>query len=343
MRFIDVIAGAATLATVLAAPTTDTSPAVKKRKSKFQFTGVNESGAEFGNTNLPGQLGKDYTWPVHSTIDTMVGKGMNIFRVPTMMERIIPSQLTGSFNETYVAGLDDIVSYITGKGAYAIIDPHNYGRYYGNARRFFIITDTAGFKAWWTTVAKRYASNGNVIFDTNNEYHDMDNTLVGQLNQAAIDGIRAAGATSQYIFVEGNSWTGAWHWISSGTDTAMAALTDPSNKIIYEMHQYLDSDGSGTTTACVSTTIGQERLTAATAWLKSNNKVGIIGETAGGSNSQCISALQGMLSYMQNNSDVWAGWLWWGGGPWWADYIYSMEPPSGTAYTGVLPSITQYI
>jgi endoglucanase len=41
----------------------------------------------------------------------------------------------------------------------------------------------------------------------------MDNTLVYQLNQAAIDGIRAAGATSQYIFVEGNSWTGAWHWV----------------------------------------------------------------------------------------------------------------------------------
>lgn len=72
----------------------------------------------------------------------------------------------------------------------------------------------AGFGAWWTTVAKRYASNSKVIFDTNNEYHDEDNALVGQLNQAAIDAIRGAGATSQYIFVEGNSWTGAWHWVS---------------------------------------------------------------------------------------------------------------------------------
>jgi hypothetical protein len=64
-------------------------------------------------------------------------------------------------------------------------------------------------------VAKRYASNDHVIFDTNNEFHDEDNALVASLNQKAIDAIRGAGATSQYIFVEGNSWTGAWHWVST--------------------------------------------------------------------------------------------------------------------------------
>ena len=43
----------------------------------------------------------------------------------------------------------------------------------------------------------------------------MDDELVFNLNQAAIDGIRSAGATSQLIFVEGNSWTGAWTWVGS--------------------------------------------------------------------------------------------------------------------------------
>ncbi|KAL1896761.1 hypothetical protein Sste5346_004394 [Sporothrix stenoceras] len=341
MRFIELLLGAAAVTSVFAAPTTDvatTSVSKQRRKSKFQFTGVNESGAEFGNKNLPGLLGKDYTWPVKSTIDTLTGKGFNIFRIPIMMERVIPTQMTGTINATYFQGLTDLVTYVTGKGAYAIIDPHNFGRYYDK-----VITDTAGFKAWWQTVAAHFKDNTKVIFDTNNEYHDMDNTLVAQLNQAAIDGIRAAGATSQYIFVEGNSWSGAWTWVSSGTATGMAALTDPSNKIVYEMHQYLDSDGSGTATACVSSTIGRERLAAATAWLKANKKLGIIGETAGGANAQCISALTDMLSFMQDNSDVWSGWLWWGGGPWWGDYIYGMEPPSGTAYTGVLPSLVPYI
>ncbi|KAI1343884.1 glycoside hydrolase family 5 protein [Xylariaceae sp. FL0016] len=335
MRFIQILTAAATFASAVAAPA---ATPTRKRASKFQFVGVNESGAEFGNMNLPGRLDKDYTWPAQSAIATMIDKGMNTFRVPIMMERFIPTKMTGTVNETYAAGLDDIVKFITGKGAYAIIDPHNFGRYYSN-----IITDVDGFGAWWSVMAKRYAANDKVIFDTNNEFHDEENALVASLNQKAIDAIRGAGATTQHIFVEGNSWTGAWHWTSSGTADGMGKLTDPNDKLVYEMHQYLDSDGSGTSTACVSGTIGKERLADATAWLKANKKKGIIGETAAGANAQCIQAVQGMLAYMQDNADVWTGWLWWGAGPWWGDYIYGMEPPSGTAYTGVLPSITQYI
>ena len=60
-----------------------------------------------------------------------------------------------------------------------------------------------------------------------------------------------------------NSYTGASTWISSGTDNAMAALTDLNDNMIYEMDQYLDSDGSGTSSACVSSTIAQERLESA--------------------------------------------------------------------------------
>jgi endoglucanase len=39
----------------------------------------------------------------------------------------------------------------------------------------------------------------------------MDQSLVVNLNQAAINGVRAAGATSQYITVEGNNWTVLGH------------------------------------------------------------------------------------------------------------------------------------
>ncbi|KAK4235566.1 glycoside hydrolase [Achaetomium macrosporum] len=342
MKFLTtILLGAAAAGSALAAPAGDVpTPTTKtnKRASKFQFVGVNQSGAEFGQDTLPGQLGKHYTWPAKSSIDTLIGKGMNTFRIPIMMERLIPTRMTGSINTTYSQGLTDIVSYITSKGAYAVVDPHNFGRYYSQ-----VITDVAGFKAWWTTTAKLFANNEKVIFDTNNEYHDMDNSLVKQLNQAAIDGIRGAGATSQYIFVEGNSWTGAWTWVSSGNGANLLSLTDPSNKLVFEMHQYLDADGSGTHAECVSPTIGSERIREATQWLKANGKKGTLGETAGGANAQCIAALTGMLADMATNSDVWTGWLWWGGGPWWGDYMFSMEPSSGVAYQKVLPSLTPYI
>lgn len=168
----------------------------------------------------------------------------------------------------------------------------------------------------------------------------MDQTLVLNLNQAAIDGIRAAGATSQYIFVEGNSWTGAWTWTEYNDN--LANLTDTENKIVYEMHQYLDSDGSGTSSTCVSTTIGQERVKSATQWLIDNNKVGFLGEFAGGDNDVCKEAITGMLTYLEDNSAVWLGASWWAAGPWWGDYFASIEPPSGVAYTGMMSTLKPY-
>lgn len=76
------------------------------------------------------------------------------------------------------------------------------------------------------------------------------------------------------------------------------------------MHQYLDSDGSGTSATCVSSTIGAERIAAATAWLRANNKKGFLGEVGAGSNDACIAAVKGALCAMQQ-SGVWIGALWW--------------------------------
>lgn len=241
------------------------------------------------------------------------------------MERMAISSLTAPLTPAYLANLTATVNFITSRGKHVVLDPHNYGRYKGS-----VITDTDAFKTFWKNLATAFKANDKVVFDTNNEYHDMDQALVLKLNQAAIDGIRTAGATSQYIFVEGNSWSGAWHW--DATNDNLAGLTDPQNKIVYEMHQYLDTDGSGTSEECVSSTTGAERLSSATEWLREHGKVGVLGEFAGGANSVCKTAIMGMLDHLEANSDVWMGALWWAAGPWWADYIYSFEPPSGKGY-----------
>jgi endoglucanase len=171
----------------------------------------------------------------------------------------------------------------------------------------------------------------------------MDQTHVLNLNQAAINAIRAI-TTTQYIFVEGNSWSGAWTWTTINDN--MKQLTDPSDpsgsKIIYEMHQYLDSDGSGTTPNCVSASIGRERVSAATAWLRENGKKGILGEFAGGDNPTCKSAVGDMLAFLSEASDVWLGGLWWAAGPWWGNYIFNMEPPSGVGYQQYLGILKPY-
>ncbi|GKT51658.1 endoglucanase gh5-1 [Colletotrichum spaethianum] len=303
------------------------------RSGKFKWFGTNQSGAEFASGSLPGTLGTDYAFPDTAKItvrcsrpsSTLMNEGYTTFRVPFLMERLSPDSISGKFNADYLSGLTKVIEHITSAGGYAVLDPHNYGRYRNN-----IITDTAAFKTFFTNLATEFKSNDNVIFDTNNEYNSMDQDLVLQLNQAAIDGIRAAGSEN-WIWAEGNSWSGAHSWTSVNDN--MKGLTDSLNKVVYEMHQYLDSDSSGTSADCVSATEGVERVKDATAWLRSNKKVGVIGEYAGGANAQCKDAVVGMLDYLQENSDVWLGATWWAGGPMWGSYMYSLEPETGVGYS----------
>lgn len=67
----------ATLATaVFAAPTAE-----KRQTRKLKWFGINESGAEFGDTVIPGVYGKQYTWYDLNTIDQFIAQGMNMFRL----------------------------------------------------------------------------------------------------------------------------------------------------------------------------------------------------------------------------------------------------------------------
>ncbi|RXW25592.1 hypothetical protein EST38_g213 [Candolleomyces aberdarensis] len=321
-------------------PTTTTSSSAGSSAcpgavAKFQFFGVNQSGAEFGENVIPGVLGTHYTWPSPSSIDYFTNQGFNTFRIPFKLERLSPPGrgLGGAFDQPYLQGLKQIVDYVTRtKNAFAIIEPHNYMRYNGN-----VITDTNAFANWWRSLATEFRSNDKVIFDVMNEPHTMDAQVVFNLNQAAVNAIRAAGATTQLILVEGTSWTGAWTWTtSSGNGNVFGAIRDPNNNVAIEMHQYLDQDGSGTSPTCVSSTIGAERLAAATDWLKRNNLKGFLGEIGAGSNANCISAVRGALCSLQT-SGVWIGVAWWAAGPWWGDYFQSIEPPNGAAISQILP------
>ncbi|KAG8980338.1 hypothetical protein FRC05_005968 [Tulasnella sp. 425] len=317
--------------------TTTTTSASPSGTQRFKLFGVNESCAEFGQTKWPGVLNTDYTWPATSSIDYFVGKGFNTFRVAFLMERLNPpaTGLTGAFDSAYLSGLKTTVNYITGKGAYAVIDPHNFMRYNNN-----IISDQTTWTTWWTNLANEFKSNSKVIFDLQNEPWGIDATVVASMMQAAVNAIRAAGAT-QLILVEGTSWTGAWTWSSSGNANAFAGFTDPANNFAIEMHQYLDSDGSGTSDICVSSTIGAERIADATNWLKSKGLKGFLGEIGAGSNDACISAVKGALTAMQQPGSPWIGAAWWAAGPWWGDYFQSIEPPSGAAIPRILPEALQ--
>ena len=127
-------------------------------------------------------------------------------------------------------------------------------------------------------------------FNLTNEPHDINTEQWVHAANAAIAAIRRTGA-GNVVLVPGNGWTGAHSWYHTyyGTPNAkaMLAIDDPWNNVVFEAHQYLDSNSSGGSSTCVSPTIGRERLTPFVRWLRENRKKGFIGEFAGGANATC--------------------------------------------------------
>jgi endoglucanase len=270
--------------------------------------------------------------------------------------------------------MDAFVNYATSKGDYVLIDPHNFERYYplssnfqsssqgliggttadsqssyntlnGSGSGANVVVTNAMFANFWGQIAAHYASNSHVIFDLMNEPNSVSASQVVTSDNAAIAAIRNAGA-NQLILVEGTSYTGAWTWTSgSGNNTAFAPanIVDPANNWAVEMHQYMDSDGSGTHATINNNDpmTGVSRITAATQWLQQNNVRGFLGEFAvdnsiinknnpADPNTLGNEVLNNMLQYMQANSSTWIGWTWWGGGPWWANNsLFHIDPVSG--------------
>ncbi len=314
-----------------------------------KLRGVSLAGAEFatdpwGNGALPGTYGVDYTYPTASEVSYFLGKRMNTVRLPFRWERLQPA-LNAAFDAAELARLDGFVRNATAQGATVLLDPHNYARWHTSLVGSSSLPNSA-FADFWSRLAAQYKSNANVVFGLMNEPHDMATEAWLSAANASIAAIRAAGANN-LVLVPGNGWTGAasWslNWYGSPNADVMLGIVDPHNRYAYEVHQYLDSDSSGTSSQCVSTTIGVERLAGFTAWLRSHAKRGFLGEFAGADNATCSTAINQMMAHLGANRDVWIGWTWWAAGPWWGDYMFSLEPRSNGADAPQMSWLTPFL
>lgn len=319
----------AAFALSLIAATHDVAFASEQGRSRF-LTGVNIAGAEFGEKKMPGKAGTDYFYPSRANMDLFIGKGLRTLRVPFRWERM-QHTLYGEIDAEEAKLLDDVVNYATGKGAHVIIDVHNYASF---MRRPIGTVDvpTDALADLWKRLAARYKNNDKVIFGLMNEPKGLATETWLEAANKSIAAIRRAGARN-LVLVPGNGWTGAHSWESSsyGTPNAevMARVADPANNFAYEVHQYLDSNYSGTKPDCKSATIGVEKLTAITRWLREHKRRALLGEFGAGPDATCLLALDGMLTFMAENADAWMGWTYWAAGPWPRTYFTSLQPVDG--------------
>jgi len=297
------------------------------------MTGVNLAGGEFYKP-APGvrpQYGQKFAYPTKAEIDYFSGIGMNIFRYCFLWETL-QAEAKKPLDREQVDILKASVKLATSRKLVVVLDPHNYARYYGKVVGGPEVS-AADFADFWRQLSMEFADDRYVWFDLVNEPHDMPTRQWFDAANAAIAAIRAAGSKN-LILVPGNSWTGAHSWTSGPRDSSNAevALTvkDPLDYWIIDVHQYLDSDNSGTKSMVVSPTIGSERLKSFVVWARQHQMRALLGEFAVPAIPAGEQAIKDMLQSMERDRDVWLGWTWWAAGSWWGEYMFTIEPKNGT-------------
>jgi len=283
----------------------------------FDFT-VYTNGS-FSGTGVP---------PPTSQFSHFAQQGVNLFRIPFAWQLATP-QLGGSLDSGFLSRYTPVVDAALATGAYVILDLHNYARWNGAVINQGGPT-TSQYASLWQQFAQRYAGNSKIIFGIMNEPHDLpNNSAWPPAVQAAVNAIRNAGATSQYILIPGSSWSSAAA-LPNELGPSLLSITDPAggkSKLLFDVHKYLDSDNSGTHTNCVTDNVGV--LQTLSSWLAQNGRQAILSETGGGrSDSSCFTAFKTELQYVRNNPSTFAGFAVWSAGSFDTKYELSVTPNS---------------
>jgi endoglucanase len=217
-----------------------------------------------------------------------------------------------------------------------VLDPHNYARYFDQIVGIDIPADALA--NFWGRLARLYGPNPAVVFGLMNEPNSMPTEVWLDDANAAIAAIRATGA-SNLVLVPGNAWTGARQWDDSWYGTpnsvAMLGVVDPADHFAFDVHLYFDIDASGSyaapaydgaTSPCESTFVGSLRLALFTEWLEATGNRAFLGEFGAPNEPTCLAAMDDMLKTVDANRDVFLGWTYWAAGPWWGDYLLSVQP-----------------
>ncbi len=283
------------------------------------MAGVSLSGAEYNPGSF--RLNYDYVYPTPSEIDYFGKRGFKLVRMPVRSDRLLRSGVaTPEFKI-----VNDLISYAQRYSIKVILDLHEYG-YIGGL--LGVDSDaTKSFIQIWGVLASLLKAQPNVIFGLMNEPYQQSATAWLSAANSAIAAIRSAGG-NQLILVPGSYWSGAHSWTSTDNSSVMLGVRDLANNYAFDMHQYLDPDGSGTSAAVVLGS-GSGWLVDFTNWARSSRVKAFLTEFGFASNPQAMKEGDGLLAFMQRNADIWSGWTYWAAGPWTGNYMFTVEPAGG--------------
>jgi len=290
--------------------------------------GINLAGAEFGT--VPGEYGKNYIYPSDRTLLHFAQKGMNVIRLPFKWERLQP-KLNGPLDEDELDRIKATVDSASSRGLTTILDPHNYAGYNQTKLGEGDVTAMA-FGDFWARLAPHFSGREDVVYLLMNEPAGITAATWLEAINAALAAIRKAGA-GNLVMVPGTIWTGASHWFDrqpggSNADV-LQNVRDPRNRFVFDIHQYMDDDFSGTHRTCPRVEDAIKALEGVSGWLHQHGYAGFLGEFGGTNAPDCLNGLAAIASYINSQSDTWIGWSVWAAGPWWGEYPLSLQPEEG--------------
>lgn len=344
----------------------------------WQFVGVNLSGLEFGKSidpvvipNLSAQDSDSANSDLKET-EAFINAGMNTVRVPVSWGYLqLDGAGKGSINLAYYNNyVRPLLQSLTQAKVNTIVDLHAYMRYSKFGEQYSgcgenaacpdgtLILDEKAYQSLWGQLATLMQNDPDIdknylLIDLVNEPVAVPDDKVFTIQASLIKLLRAQ-KFDGYILVEGNSWSGLHSWTTTqwqGSDNqtySNASLFTRANfekagindlsKILINVHQYLDSDYSGTHNDCLQdlTTVGDNgfNLNAFTDYLAENRLKAIVTEFGTGTNqASCKAPLNEFVRYMQDNSAQgkdygFAGWTLWASGHGWGNYNLRVKPES---------------
>ncbi|KAI1355153.1 glycoside hydrolase family 5 protein [Xylaria sp. FL0043] len=299
-----------------------------KRATGVQYFGVNIAGFDFG-CGTDGTCDTSKVVPPLSALGGPDGQGqmshfvndksMNIFRLPVGWQFLLNNQLGGTLDSNNSGQYDQLVKACLGTGASCIVDIHNYARWNGQIVGQGGPTDDQ-FANVWSQLATKYASEEKVIFGLMNEPHDMpDINTWAKSVQAAVTAIRqaetAAGGSAHMILIPGTDYTSAATF-PTNSGPALLSIVNPDNTstgLVFDVHKYSDSDNSGTHTECTTDNISSAFAPLAD-WLRTNKRQALNTEMGGGNTASCEQYICDQIAYVNQNADVYLGYVGWAAG-----------------------------
>ncbi|KAG4442540.1 hypothetical protein IFR05_001952 [Cadophora sp. M221] len=300
---------------------------------KVQYMGVNIAGLEFGcdiDGSCPLSTSKS---PMNSDALGQMqhfvnDDDMNIFRLPVSWQFLVNNKFGGTIDSNNFGKYDQLMQACLGLGVFCAIDFHNFARFNDQiiGQSSGAVTD-AHFADIWSQLATKYKSNDKVIFGLMNEPHDLDVPTWANSVQAAVTAIRNAGASSQMILLPGTDFASAGKFVSTGSGDALIKVTNPDgtfDSLILDLHKYLDINNSGTHAEC--TTDNVDDFAIAADFLRQKGRKALVSETGAASTDSCLTDFCAQNKYLNDNSDVFLGYIAWAAGAFPTSYLLSLTP-----------------